>query len=138
MKNPKTTAGLAVLAVLLILAGVLASQMIPTIQETRREMSWTPSPIPPMPANVMQVTPDPAAPTQEPALRTGSQGQAVKDLQSRLYTLGYYEGEIDGQYGPGTRDAVYAFQKANDLLADGIAGQETRELLFSPYAKPKT
>ena len=136
MKNPKTIAGLIALAVMLALGGILAAQMIPTIQETRREMSLTPTPIPPEPASVRLVTPDPAAPTSEPVLRTGSRGQQVTDLQSRLKVLGYYDGEIDGQFGPGTRDAVSAFQRQNGLDADGMAGEETRAILFSPEAKP--
>ena len=138
MKNPKTIAGLIALAVILALGGLLASRMIPTIRETRREMSLTPTPIPPEPASVRLVTPDPAAPTSPPVLRTGSRGEAVTNLQSRLKNLGYYEGEIDGQFGAGTRDAVAAFQRQNGLDADGIAGEETREKLFSTEAKPYT
>ncbi len=136
MKNPKTIAGLIVLAVVLVLGGILASQMIPTIRETRREMRVTPTPLPPEPASVMLVTPDPALPTSEPVLRTGSRGQQVTDLQSRLKTLGYYSAEIDGQFGSGTREAVTAFQRQNGLDADGIVGAETQELLFSADAKP--
>ena len=136
MRNPKTIAGLCVLAVLLVALGILIGQLIPTASETRREMSLTPTPEPPWPDNVMIVTPDPNAPTPNPVLRTGSQGDEVKNLQSRLYALGYYTGEIDGQFGPGTREAVTAFQKRNGLAADGIVGGETREVLFSADAMP--
>ena len=136
MKNPKTAAGLVLL--LILTAGIvfMGFRLAPTIRETRREMSLTPTPEPEWPGNVMQVTPDPSLPTPEPVLRTGSTGDAVKNLQSRLYTLGYYQGEIDGQFGAGTRDAVMAFQRQNGLEADGIVGAETRELLFSAAAKP--
>ena len=136
MKNPKTIAGLIALAGMLVLGGILADRMIPTIRETRREMSLTPTPIPPEPGSVMLVTPDPAAPTAEPVLRTGSRGEAVTNLQSRLKTLGYYQGEIDGQFGAGTKEAVSSFQRQNGLDADGIVGTETRERLFSAEAKP--
>ena len=136
--NPKTIAGVAVLVVLAIALGFLLSRMIPTIGEVRREMSLTPTPLPDIPANVMQVTPDPAGPTPEPVLRTGSRGQEVKDLQSRLKALGYYTDEIDGQFGAMTKTAVIEFQKANGLDADGMAGKETKELLFSVNAKPRT
>jgi len=136
MKNPKTRVGIAVLVLLLALGGVLASQMVPTVRETRREMSLTPTPLPPTPVSVMAVTPDPAAPTKQPVLRMNSRGQAVTDLQSRLKTLGYYAGEIDGQFGNGTRDAVLRFQQVNGLQADGQVGDETRDTLFSPSAKP--
>ena len=135
-KNPKTIAGLAGLAVLVTGIIVLAVLLIPKAQQVQLEMSLTPTPLPPVPASVMAVTPDPAAPTAEPVLRTGSRGQEVKDLQSRLQALGYYSGEIDGQYGPGTKEAVTAFQKQNGLDADGMVGQETKSILFSVQAKP--
>lgn len=136
MRNPKTIAGLAVLGVLLIALGILIGQMIPTIGEVRREMSLTPTPEPAWPGSVLAETPDPALPTAEPVLRTGMTGQNVKDVQSRLYTLGYYQAEIDGQYGAATKEAVIAFQKRNGLGADGIIGAETKNVLFSPEAKP--
>ena len=84
----------------------------------------------------MAVTPDPSLPTAEPVLRNGMTGEAVKNLQSRLYTLGYYTAEIDGQYGAVTKDAVLTFQRINGLDADGIVGAETRNVLFSSEAKP--
>ena len=136
MKNPKTAAGIAALAVLIILGIVLAANMIPTIRETRREMSLTPTPVPDYPESVMAVTRDPSAPTQAPVLRTGSKGDDVTNLQSRLKTLGYYQGEIDGQFGSGTKEAVMNFQRQNDLQADGLVGEETREALCSATAKP--
>ena len=135
-KNPKTTAGLIAMAVLLAALLFMLVKIIPVAQEVRREMSLTPTPLPPVPANVMAVTPDPSQPTAAPVMRTGSKGQEVKDLQTRLYGLGYYNGEIDGEFGPGTKEAVTAFQKANGLEADGIVGEETRNLLFSVHAKP--
>jgi len=134
--NPKTIAGVAVLVVLAVALGFLLSRLIPTAGEVRREMSLTPTPLPDIPANVMEVTPDPSAPTPEPILRTGSRGQEVKDLQGRLQALGYYAGEIDGQFGAMTKEAVISFQKANGLDADGMVGSETKSLLFSVNAKP--
>lgn len=136
MRNPKTLAGLIALGVLLIMLGVLIGQMMPVIGEVRREMSLTPTPEPAWPASVMAETPDPARPTAEPVTRSGMTGQSVKDLQSRLYTLGYYQAEIDGQFGAATREAVLAFQRRNGLDADGIVGAETRAILFSPEARP--
>jgi len=136
MRNPKTVIGLAALGVLLVALGFLAGQMVPTIGQVRWEQSLTPTPEPGVPGSVMAVTPDPSQPTAEPVLRTGMSGDAVKNLQSRLYTLGYYTGEIDGQFGAVTKDAVLTFQRLNGLDADGIVGEETRRLLFSSEAKP--
>ena len=135
--NPKTIAGVIVLVILAVALGFLLSRLFPTIGEVRREMSLTPTPVPESPDNVMAVTPDPSAPTPEPVLRTGSRGEDVKTLQSRLYDLGYYTDEIDGQFGSATKAAVIEFQQANGLEADGMVGSETKALLYSPQAKPK-
>ena len=136
--NPKTLAGVILLVILAIGLGFLLSRMIPTIGEVQREMSLTPTPLPEVPDNVMAVTRDPSAPTPEPVLRTGSRGEEVKTLQSRLMTLGYYYDEIDGQFGGATKAAVMEFQLANGLEADGLVGSETAAVLYSPQAKPKT
>ena len=135
--NPKTLAGVIVLVILAIALGFLLSRMIPTIGEVRREMSLTPTPLPEIPASVMEVTPDPSAPTPDPVLRTGSRGDEVKTLQGRLHDLGYYTDEIDGQFGGATKAAVIEFQQANGLEADGMVGTETKAVLYSVDAKPK-
>ena len=136
MRNPKTIIGLAVLGLLLIALGFLIGQMVPTIGRVQWEMSLTPTPEPNAPVSMLAVTPDPSLPTAEPVLRTGMTGEDVKNLQSRLYTLGYYTVEIDGQYGAATKEAVMAFQRLNGLDTDGIVGAETRQVLFSAEAKP--
>lgn len=72
-----------------------------------------------------------------PVLRVGSTGQDVSDLQARLIELGYYTGTIDGMYAAGTQSAVMDFQSRNGLAADGIAGRQTQDLLYSSAAQPK-
>lgn len=134
-RNPKLILGLILLGILLAGVIILLPHVVQTAGEVAVEKSLTPTPLPPW-GNVMAVTPDPNAPTPEPLLRNGSTGQAVTDLQARLATLGYYSGEIDGQFGPGTRDAVVLFQSQNNLVSDGLVGSETKEILFSAYAKP--
>lgn len=67
-------------------------------------------------------------------LRIGNSGDAVRALQQRLAALGYYTGKIDGSFGTGTAQAVTAFQRANKLTADGIAGQKTLSKLSSAAA----
>ncbi len=136
-RNPKVILGLILLGILLAGMIILLPRVVQTANEVAIEKSLTPTPLPPW-GNVMAVTPDPDAPTPEPLLRNGSTGQAVTDLQARLATLGYYSGEIDGQFGPGTRDAVVLFQQENNLVADGLVGSESKEILFSANAKPYT
>ena len=58
-------------------------------------------------------------------LYQGLQGEDVKELQSKLESLGYDVGPIDGIFGPLTERAVRKFQKDNQLVVDGIVGQET-------------
>ncbi|NLB90655.1 MAG: peptidoglycan-binding protein, partial [Clostridiales bacterium] len=64
-------------------------------------------------------------------LRPGATGDAVKKLQQALKNLHYDVGTVDGKYGSGTTRAVKAFQKKNNLPADGIAGEKTFTLLYS-------
>lgn len=59
----------------------------------------------------------------------GSVGDEVTAIQQQLKSEGYYNGEIDGIYGSGTKKAVTAYQQDNDLAADGIAGSETLKSL---------
>lgn len=57
--------------------------------------------------------------------KQGSTGAEVTEIQTKLKEQGYYNGNIDGIYGSGTKNAVIAFQKDNGLSADGIAGTQT-------------
>ena len=61
-----------------------------------------------------------------PALsRLGSTGEEVRQIQSKLKSLGFYDGSVDGIYGARTQSAVKAFQKSCGISADGIAGPTT-------------
>ena len=81
-------------------------------------------------ANGVTATPGPLTET----LKTGSKGENVKTLQRRLAELGYYTGKVDGDFGAGTFNALTAFQKANKLTADGVAGTRTLNKLYSSSA----
>ncbi len=71
-------------------------------------------------------------------LRSGSIGPEVTQLQERLKELGFYEGEVDGQFGGGTRAAVVLFQQQHGLDADGMAGAATLERIYSTQAQQLT
>jgi len=91
----------------------------------------TPSPVPsPTPVP----TPEPF--TYSRKLDYGSSGALVEKLQSRLLELGFYQAKVSGGYYEVTKKAVRAFQSHNGLEADGIAGRQTQELLFSSDAQP--
>ncbi len=64
-------------------------------------------------------------------LKEGSEGAAVRVLQSKLKSYGFLTGSVDGSFGSATLEAVKAFQRANGLTADGKAGATTLEKLFA-------
>ena len=55
----------------------------------------------------------------------GSQGEEVRQIQTKLKRWGYYNESVDGVFGSKTLSAVKAFQKKNGLTVDGIAGTKT-------------
>jgi phage protein D len=67
--------------------------------------------------------PRPALPSK--TLRRGLKGPDVQLWQSFLRERGLYDGQIDGDYGPKTEAATRAFQRAQGLGADGVAGNAT-------------
>jgi peptidoglycan hydrolase-like protein with peptidoglycan-binding domain len=63
------------------------------------------------------------------ALKKGSKGKDVRELQRVLALLGFSPGKVDGVYGEQTRNAVAAFQLAYRLKPNGVLGRKTlREL----------
>lgn len=71
-----------------------------------------------------------AGPGPGDVLTVGSRRPAVKIVQQALADLGYDIGPVDGAFGPSTRNAVLAFQKANRLGVDGRVGTETYKALI--------
>ena len=59
-------------------------------------------------------------------------------MQQRLKDLGYYDGEVDGDFGGGTEEAVRLYQRQNGLDVDGIAAEKTFASLYSDQAKQVT
>ncbi len=67
-------------------------------------------------------------------LRFGSNGASVQQLQEKLKEQGYYNHQITGQYGRVTESAVRAYQKAKNLVVDGIVGPQTLSFLLNEQA----
>ncbi|MEM6751624.1 MAG: peptidoglycan-binding protein [Cyanobacteria bacterium P01_C01_bin.38] len=74
------------------------------------------------------------APVDMPILKKGSTGELVKQMQDRLFTGGYYGGEltmtnheskVDGIFGSQTLEAIKNLQKNTGLAVDGIVGDRT-------------
>lgn len=64
----------------------------------------------------------------DPVLRRGSKGEAVRELQNLLGI------KVDGDFGPATERAVKAFQTSRGLGSDGIAGFYTWKALRAAKA----
>ncbi|KIL48087.1 spore cortex-lytic enzyme [Jeotgalibacillus campisalis] len=64
-------------------------------------------------------------------IQRGAFGDDVIELQSRLQYIGYYEGQIDGDFGWGTYWALRNFQQDYGLDIDGLAGETTRTKLVN-------
>ncbi|MBJ8056101.1 peptidoglycan-binding protein [Bacillus cereus] len=83
------------------------------------------------PASIQLKRATPSVPTT--LLRIHDRGELVKLLQESLKRAGFYQvGEVDGKFGYKTLEAVRAFQRANNLVVDGIVGPMTWQAL-SPY-----
>lgn len=60
----------------------------------------------------------------------------VKQRQNLLQYLGYYQGSIDGIYGPQTKQAVENFQRdCGGIGVDGVAGAQTDAAILNAVAK---
>ena len=69
-------------------------------------------------------------------LKNGSKGDSVKKLQRRLKQLGYFDGDIGGNYLTKTTKAVKEFQAAIGMKQTGTATAGLQEILFSDVAPP--
>ena len=57
--------------------------------------------------------------------KLGSRGDEVRRIQTKLKSLGFFDGAVDGIYGIKTQSAVRRFQKSVGITADGVAGNKT-------------
>lgn len=69
---------------------------------------------------------------EPPVLERGDEGPAVAELQRRLEELRFWVGATDGVFGWLTEQAVYAFEKANGITADGKVDSHVRAALDRP------
>src|SRR5688572_25343905 len=56
--------------------------------------------------------------------RPMKRGEDVSEIQSRLSSLGFDVGKVDGIFGPKTEEAIIEFQHNRNLAEDGKAGPE--------------
>lgn len=65
-----------------------------------------------------------------PTLKMGSKGVPVRELQGALKLLGFYKGQVDGNFAQATKQAVSGFQQAAGLKSDGVVDNNTWQALF--------
>lgn len=58
----------------------------------------------------------------------------IKQRQHLLAYLGYYDGQVDGDWGSGSREACRRFQQDMGLTVDGYGGPETDKYLKKAVA----
>ncbi len=56
-----------------------------------------------------------------------------KELQAALQWFGFYQGGIDGAYGPGTRTSMAAWQEANAIEPTGVLTARQRAALLNAF-----
>ena len=69
------------------------------------------------------------SPSEALALKRGDNNSQVKNVQSCLKRLGYFNGPENGNFGPMTEAAVKKFQQASRISAIGIVGPKTTAAL---------
>lgn len=62
--------------------------------------------------------------------------ETLRRVQKALKAKGFYTGGIDGDYGPGTRTAMAAFQKSIELEPTGLPDQLSLLRLLHPGSAP--
>jgi peptidoglycan hydrolase-like protein with peptidoglycan-binding domain len=77
----------------------------------------------------LAISPKRLAAVSLPVLRVGDFGAEVERAQALLSKQGFDPKGADGQFGPNTRAAVVAFQRAKGLSADGVIGPQTWKAL---------
>jgi len=131
---------------LTLLAGGLllpaCTQMQPDVAEPPAAEVVEPAPEPaqtevepepaPAEAGPAEAGPEPAPVVTEPPPASGPayNREDVLWIQQRLQDLGYYSGAIDGSVGQATREAVRAYQRDQDIAADGRPTAELREFMW--------
>ncbi len=88
--------------------------------------------LPPSDGNVA-VQPAEETPQQARQAERALDGAARKRLQEALKWEGHYSGAIDGDFGPGTRRAMAAWQQAEGFEPTGILTTSQRRMLIRRY-----
>jgi peptidoglycan hydrolase-like protein with peptidoglycan-binding domain len=94
----------------------------PVARETRKQAD-----VPAVEGAAKQV-PVPQSRPEKAAVGSPS-SSLVRDTQEGLKLLGHYAGEVDGLYGPKTREAIVRFERAAGLEATGLVSAALAEMV---------
>ena len=85
-----------------------------------------------------QITPPPSPKPAPPRvlLRPGDKGAAVRDLQARLKQIAWFFGDVTGNYGEVTTEAVRGFQAKRGLPVTGKVDVRTMGRLRAMTSEP--
>ena len=64
----------------------------------------------------------------------GANGEAVRQLQTRLVSLGFATGSPNGDYGSTTSASLKLYQSANGMEPTGVASAYVQAVLYSSFA----
>ena len=99
--------------------------------------SQTPTPSPaPTPSSTPSSTPTPDPATLPAILKSGDEGEKVRELQHRLLQLDWYAGKITPHFGSSTEAAVQGFQGKRNLPTTGEVDQKTWDALAAMTRQP--
>lgn len=84
-------------------------------------------------ATTLTIAEEDETPSQARRSERALDAEARRALQQALRWAGFYDGAIDGAFGPGTRNAMSAWQQANGLELTGILTTRQRTALLSAY-----
>lgn len=90
----------------------------------------------PKPAKTTPAKPKPTPVKPTALMAKGASGDQVRELQSRLKQLDWYEGKVTGNYGDATVAAVKGFQGKRKLPATGEVDQATWKSLTKMTRMP--
>jgi peptidoglycan hydrolase-like protein with peptidoglycan-binding domain len=86
--------------------------------------------------NLVKAAPIPAAPAPT-ASRVRPLAEVIADIQRELSRRGYYDGVVDGRYGPRTDTAIRDFEQAAGLRATGQPNEDLLRAIARSPAKAR-
>ncbi|MFX0541652.1 serine protease [Roseovarius sp. S4756] len=122
----------------LLAEGAAAPQPDPASEATDETALAAPqAPQAPVPDTQPEIAPAPEFQDETPREARASEATLTReeraDLQVALQWAGFYDGRIDAAFGPGTRNSMAGWQRANDFEATGILTTLQRAELLRSY-----